>query len=433
MIRGSVTIFATRILQVGSGALIAVLLARALGIDGYGDYTLMLTLMLVVVIPVQFGISRLLVRDTKRLADEPEELMGFLRWAALLSVLWSLVGIGLIAVAAGALSQKDDRALMALLPIAVATMFAINASFFLSGVLAGKFRTELEQSVQNILRPAIFLAFLAALNLALGSLTAGIAFAAYLASVSVALVFLWRAVISEVNILPPAPIAQERRAAWLKSASYFMMIGGVDVVLQSTDILMLGAMATSADVGIYRIGAILAALLSLPLSAATTHAAPRIAAAAADGAAFAAIQNQSIRLAKLCCAATVVLLLGAWFFAQPVIAFAFGAGFEGSHLILLVLGAGSVFNVAMGLNRAFLSMRGQEAVVFRVMCVTAALNLVLNYLFISWSGTVGAAAATAISTMFWNVWLHVETHRRLGCGVAAFSSAMQSAPSASQR
>jgi Na+-driven multidrug efflux pump len=66
-------------------------------------------------------------------------------------------------------------------------------------------------------------------------------------------------------------------------------------------------------------------------------------------------------------------------------------------------------------------MKGHEAVVFRVMGWSALMNVVLNAIFIMLFGAIGAATATSFTIIIWNIWLHFESHRRIGFSVAVFS------------
>jgi O-antigen/teichoic acid export membrane protein len=88
---------------------------------------------------------------------------------------------------------------------------------------------------------------------------------------------------------------------------------------------------------------------------------------------------------------------------------------------MIVLGFGSIVNVMMGLNREVLTMSGHEAVVFRLMGWSTLMNVVLNAIFITLFGVVGAAVATSFTIMIWNIWLHFECHRTIGYSVAVFS------------
>lgn len=420
MVKASIRILITRGYQIAIGALVAALLARTLGASSYGDFIYVTAVISIFSVPIQFGLFSVVSRITAGLRRDPDAVRVFHSWSFRLVLTYSAVGVVLLTAVLLALHNPPERDYLNFVPLAVAAFVAINFSFLQSGILTGWLETEKEQLLQNMLRPTVFLTGVVLLILLVHPFSAQHALVAYFLSIIAVVVGLWLALAGRWKCrLLERPTSAKRRE-WTRATLYFMAIGGIDVLLQSTDILMLGAVATSEDVAVYRIGAVLAALLSLPLSAANAHASPRIAAAKRSKN-VSEIRYQSIRLAKASLAATLALTIFAWAFAFPAIKFVFGEGFSGSFDILLILGLSSVFNVAMGLNRAFLSMLGHEATVFRAMGTTAILNIFLNIILISWLDAIGAAIATAVATVLWNVWLHIECRRSLGFTVTAFS------------
>lgn len=417
MIVGSAKIFISRIFQVGLGALASILLARTLGVSVYGNYVLVLTILSTLIIPIQFGASRLIIRE---LAN-PALREGFLWWSQRLVLIWTAIATVALAGGIAALNNPPARDILPLLPITAVILISTSAMFFLSSILAGQKHTEKEQYYQNVVRPSGFILLLVLMILVLDhdAITAQVALAAYLLSVLLVVLGLSSALRGSIR-LQRTSVPKEVRLQWLWSAFYFMAIGGIDAILQNADILMLGGITGSEDVAIYRVGSLLAGLLTLPLSAASTHAAPRIASADTP-ASLANMQAQCIQLARTSFYATLLLLAAALAFGQTGIRLAFGAGFGDSYAILVILGLASVFNAIMGLNRLVLTMTGHERITFRVMGFAAILNIALNAIFIEHYGALGAASATAASVFVWNILLHYECHRSLGFGVAVFS------------
>lgn len=422
MFLGTAKIFFMRLLNTGIAVAISILLARTLGVSAYGDYILVLTITTTVAIPIQFGLSGLLIRETARLSSESEVLGPFYSWAMWFTLKFSVIGCIVLAITLTYLHAPPMRNLSNLILIASAMFVAVNFLSILASILAGLKQTEKEQFLNNVLRPSTFLGLLlvAVWGFSPAYIDAHFVLAAQFISVFLVLAFLAIAVLKQIKI--PLKLQGKRYAAanWYRSVLVFMMIGGIDILLQSVDILMLGAILSSDEVAIYRIGAVAAALLSMPLSAASTYATPQIAAALTIDDTI-EMQRRCIFIAKISFGVTFTLLIVAVLLGRFVIEIAYGADYSGAYIVLIVLGFGSAANVMMGLNRAVLTMKGHEAAVFRVMGCSALINVVLNALAITHFGAVGAAVATSITVILWNVWLHFESYRALGYSVAIFS------------
>ena len=78
MLMGSSKVLFMRIIQIVLTAVISILLARVLGASSYGDYILVLTITSTLVIPVQFGMSQLIIRETSRLITGSADLGRFI-------------------------------------------------------------------------------------------------------------------------------------------------------------------------------------------------------------------------------------------------------------------------------------------------------------------------------------------------------------------
>lgn len=81
----------------------------------------------------------------------------------------------------------------------------------------------------------------------------------------------------------------------------------------------------------------------------------------------------------------------------------FGKDFIQGNLALRILLVGQVVNILSGLNGIFLNMNGEHRFVRNVIIIAAVLNIVLNYLLIPRFGLIGAASATTVIRIFWNM------------------------------
>ena len=422
MISGIANVFSSRLFQIAIGALTSVFLARILDPIGYGAYVLALTFVTTLLIPMQHGMRSLVIREFASPNLRPDfswwALKGTLIWAAAASL---VLGLGM-----WGLHNPLTRNLLPLIFPATLTLVVLCLMFFFSSVLAGQKRTVLEQIVQNVLRPASFMGVLACLYFlsAENSFKPNSALFAYLASAVVALAFLSKYSLPKFK-LKRAEVTKDTRRQWRNSLVLFSGIAGIDVILQSFDVLMIGAMSNTEEVGIYRVGAVLGGLMALPLAAISTYAAPHIAAADTSDAVI-RMQQWCLRLALYSLLATICLLALSGTLGKMTIAWTFGEQFLEAYAVWMILGVASFFNSFFGLNRLVLMMTDNEGAVFKILAYAAALNIVLNIVLVKEFGVIGAAIATTLSVIFWNVWLHVELQRVNGFGVAVFSAPMSS-------
>lgn len=188
-----------------------------------------------------------------------------------------------------------------------------------------------------------------------------------------------------------------------------LVSGSLFLVISWTDTLMIGYFKTSADVGVYRIAFKIATLITFIQFAVNSIAAPNIASLYAN--------NNMEGLRKYTRQIGVVNAL----FAIPIfiliIAFPetllnlFGAEYSSGKLLLPVLALGQLINALCGPVMYILNMTGKEQESQRIMLWMSVINIVLNLVLIPAYGIIGAAIATSISMIAWNVIAAVLVYR----------------------
>jgi O-antigen/teichoic acid export membrane protein len=101
-------------------------------------------------------------------------------------------------------------------------------------------------------------------------------------------------------------------------------------------------------------------------------------------------------------------------FATPILEIVYGRQFKGGAVSLMILCVAHVINTAAGPVDQTLNMTGHERSTALGMTVGAVVNVLLNAVFIPLWGIEGAAVATALSLVAWNVVLVLLVRRRLG-------------------
>lgn len=184
------------------------------------------------------------------------------------------------------------------------------------------------------------------------------------------------------------------------------------VVLDNTDILVVGAMLDSSDVATYAVATRVAVLGRIIIVGVQNVASAHLAAAAAtqDWPETQRIVDRSLRI---CALPSILLTAGAAVFADRIVAL-FGQDYGPAATLLRILLIGNLVNSITGPSGYVVSLSGLERAYARIMWSAAIAALVLVPLATWKLGAAGAAwGATTVMTA-WNVLLLVVARRRLG-------------------
>lgn len=410
---GNIAVAASaRALALGS----AVILARVLGPSGYGVFAFAVSVMGLLHVPAQLGMGPLLAREIAagEATGRWDLVRGLLcRAAQMVSVATGLMAVGALLVlwlAPMHISREARLTLMLAVGLMVATAFGGVAAATLNGLR----RVVIAQVPMQIGRPALFLAGVAGIwflgGQRLDPLTAMAANVAA-ATAMLGVLLLLAATSFRERTGPAAPRFETRR--WLASALPFAFMGGLGLINAQTDIVMLGAMTTSHDVGIYRVAVAGAGLIPLVLGAVNGAIGPTLAGLHSTG--------DRTRLARIVRLAALAGLAGGAgtlavfaFWGHGLIRFVFGAAYALAWTPLMILSLGQAVNAGAGPVGVVLNMTGHERDAFMALAVAAMLNVALNVALIPSMSTTGAALATATSTVVWNVVMSWRVRARLG-------------------
>jgi len=266
----------------------------------------------------------------------------------------------------------------------------------------------------QIVRPTLLVAFMS-LALLVPAFELSPASAMGLTVLSALLVFLLGAWLlyraRPASLVAVAPIYQPR--VWLAAAWPMALTQGFEQINRYADVLLLGLLAVTADVGVYRVAVQGAMLVSLGLTALNMVAAPFITRLHAQGEQH-KLQKLVHRTAQGALAFALPAVLGFAAFGEWLLVNLFGAEFSAAYWPLLILAVGQLLNAGFGPTGLLLNMTGHERDVTRVVAVAAGMNVLLNLALIPLFGVIGAAVATSVSLVFWNIRLWFVVRWRLG-------------------
>lgn len=209
----------------------------------------------------------------------------------------------------------------------------------------------------------------------------------------------------------PRPSPEQYRT-WVRFALPFFFTHGFFALFLQTDLLLVGMLAPLQEVGHYRIAIHTASAVSFVLAAVNTVAAPRFAAYHA-GDDIASIQRLTRTLipwiAGLSFAGFLVLIA-----AGPIILSLFGPSFQAAYAPLVLLAGGHLFSAFCGPVDTLLYMTGHQRTAAWIIGASVGTNLALSIAGLLLYGLIGAAAASALCMVAWNVAFVCVARRRLG-------------------
>lgn len=402
LVRGSIGSFGLNVTVNVLNFLIAVLLARLLGTAGYGAYAYAMGWVALLGIPAGMGLSRLMVREVASYREEgdPGHLAGILRWATrtvgLASLGTLLLGYAALWLLGSGLEPRMRSALqVGLLLVPILAYVRTNQA-----TLQGLHRVVRGQIPESLVLPVVFIAgVLVARAAAPGTLSASVALGLNLLAALVALLLSVLLLRRAVPVRVREVAAEFEGSAWLQSALSLVLLGGLHVLNNRTDVIMLGAIAGAEPVGVYNVavrGAELITFVAVPVHAALGPAVSTL--HAGDDAA--ALQRVVTRSTQAVFWLSLPLALGLVLFGEWFLLL-FGAGFTAGSWALSVLGVSQMVYLALGPVALLLIMTGHERDAAVAVGVGAVLNVVLNGLLIPLFDLEGAAVATATSKLVW--------------------------------
>ena len=198
---------------------------------------------------------------------------------------------------------------------------------------------------------------------------------------------------------------------WRDTALPLLITAGIYLLLSRTDILMLGILDSSASAATYAVITRFSDLMTLGLMSATAMIGPVAAELAARGD-RAQLQRVVTKAVQWSSALTVLLGIVLLLFGKLLLSL-FGAEYVEGYAPMTILLVGQAVNALAGPVGYLLSMTGHQQRVVQVLGLSAILNVGLNAVLIPFFGVLGAASATALTNLVWNVVLHVSVRRRL--------------------
>jgi len=387
--RGASITFAARVAALLLGIAGSVIVARALGPAGRGQYTLIILIPTLLQITGGLGLDQAIVYLVARNRDDARSIAVTLASASsglglLLIALYAVISLLPPYIGYLRTAQVDPTLVWILVALLPVTLVALCLQSTILGL--ERYRAY---NLASLIGPVATLILLLALVVVLRLGVAG----AVLASAGSSLL----AVVGAASLLVRTSSGRIRLAPGVvrEAMRYGIRVHAANVAWflhYRSDMFLVGYLAGPAALGYYATAVGLAEKLNLPPSAVGTVLFPRIAAGTAEDArrVTPAACRHTLSLTLLLC---VGLALVAW----PLIYVLFGSAFLPAVPLLWLLLPG-ISSLSLGrLLSADLNGRGLPGSVARVNVAMALVNIGLNLWWIPIWGAAGSAAATSIS------------------------------------
>ncbi|MFC3105697.1 flippase [Salinisphaera aquimarina] len=428
LVRGGVGSVAIKVANLFLMLGTTVVIARVLGPSGYGVYAYVLAIASLLAIPVQFGFPTLVVRETAKFQARQDwsRLRGVWIWSSVTVAISSLVITALLFATKGLWGllfspQESGTFAWALILVPILALGMLRGA-----ALRGLRHTVQGQLPEFVAVPGLLLSFIVAIMLLwTHKISPQMVMILHVSAATCAFMLgIWllaRYTPLSVRVKPKAVF--EHRL-WMAAILPLALLSGLQVINKNTDLVMLGLLSSSDDVGVYKASAQAGTLASFGLGAANLVVAPYFSRLynAGDLKSLQYVITLSARV-TLAFAVPVVLaffVLGPW-----LLKLLFGPAFVQGYPVLIVLSAGQLINAAFGSVGLLLNMTGHERDTLKGFAAGATTNVILNVIFIPKFGPIGAASATAIGMVVWNIVLWRLVHQRLGFESSAFRKLTQ--------
>ncbi len=419
---GAVGALLCRVLGAATQFVFYMVVARKFGAEGLGLFALAFTTTVVAAAVGRFGIDQVALRRLSEHHAHGEHVAFnalLARSLALVVLISTFVAAAVMALsaptAAHVFGKPELAPLLRVLAFAIVPLALLQVA---GEALHATGRAALSALLQTALAPLLALTLL---SLAIGQPDVGDAALSYtlgcIAAMTAALVLRPRPPHAAAPAAgAPSPLAP---SALLAAAAPIAWVTVLSVWLGFCETLLLGLYHSADEVGRYAAALRLVLLVNFLLVAFNAVLAPR----------FAVLyrERKLAELSRLARRATLVMLMLscpvflALFLFPGTLLTLFGPEFASASVILIVLTAGQLVNLATGPVGAILLMTGHERVMRRHLLVTVMANLALALALIPPFGPMGAACSAAAGMVMLNL-LSLHSARRLLAGTRASAS-----------
>jgi O-antigen/teichoic acid export membrane protein len=397
-------------------------MTRTLGSEKYGLFTFSFSIIFIIANLSSYGINVLTVREVSSLmsSGKKELLKGFYKWSSRLILLICIATPLLAALSYGYLVYyfhivKETSYTIPILFAFTSVPFYLLTNYYICAI-RGQNKPVLSLLTDNIVKPLAFLAAFICVYFLLKEMT--VRNAILLNSLSFGIGFLFTFFLYHKTTSKPDVVPQYDLKKWNSSLRSLILLTVVFSLGSRVDVLMLGIIRNSSDVGIYSPADRVAEALTVFLTIMNVISSAAIAKFHSLNE-MQKLQNMVTKIAR----GVMLLSLPAYafivIFSKQILHF-FGPNFSDGQTALIIICTAQLVSIAFGPLGNYAVMTGNEKYSIRFGIIKILLNIALNLALTPALGINGTAIAAGIGIVFWNTGMYVTIKKKTGLSTWIF-------------
>ncbi len=385
-------------------------LTHILSLEDYGYYTYFFSWILLFAVIGDAGLPTLCMREAASIGQP--RLRTFMLWVlSRVSVFSLLSALVFYPVAIYTLEIPLMHALFG-----SGLILLVSFNQILASIINGLNRVLEAQIPEKVVRPGVVMMIALAMVLTGRDInaTAGLAIGA----AGIVVIFLFYSIRN--LMIYNSSQSGEKSASWNQSLWFFLGLSIVTTLNSKLDILMLGVLMDAEAVGLYSIAVRLSEFVAIGLVILNPLIGPSIVELFEKNHSE-ALNQMLTRFARFYTGIGIMIFGIVALFSVTLLGI-FGREFVRGENVLIILGCAQLVNLVVGSVGLILNMTGHERSAFRAMLMAVVLNAGLNLVLIPSYGIEGAAIATAVGWIFWNITMWAQVRKRTKLKPSVFGS-----------
>lgn len=403
------------------GFAVSIYVARNIGAEGVGVLALSNKIIQLLITLGLLGMTQIIIKEVaiaynKNNFQHVKNVMNTAYWISgsitfVISIILILISPWLANVV-----FDEPRLKYPLIVFAIVLLPQVMSRIFSSGLIGYKkiWQSNLVQNTLSVFVTAIVLLFLWVLNFKLNVNNVALSYA--LGRITVTLI---------VGIYWLSLNKYDYKAEWIgkriiKTSLPLFLVAVSGVIINQFDVLILGLVGGSEEVGLYSVASRLSLLTIIFLQVANSSISPKIAALYSENKKKELelmIQKTTKILAFLGLVPLVIFIL----FGSNIL-YIWGSGFDKAYFILLILSIGQFINTASGSVGKILIMSGNEVLESKITIFFASWGIIQSLIMGCIFGIYGVAISQAINISAINIVKAFYIYKKLKIDIFGFSN-----------
>lgn len=388
-----------------------ILMARFLGPEEFGVFTFALSFVIILSMVSEMGLPTVITRfgAIYYFKDRLDYFKGILHFTHLRIVIASLASTLIIIIIyfLGLIKPEYESTVILATPLII--LFALSR--VRSAILTAVEKVNIAQLPEMIFRPSLLIIAILLLYYLNIVTVINVLLVYILINIIVYLVGEWL-VKKHTRAIKLKETINHEKKKWIQAAFPLFLLGGIQIIGAQADVFLLGLLADSEDVGIFKSMYQISLLVIFSLTAVNAVSPPRIVRLYENNDAK-GLQKLLINYCIINFIFAIVIASPFYFYGDFFIELLYGEEYLIGFRCLQILIIGRIINTIFGVSTQFLKMMGEEKKAVKGILLGAIVSVILNIILIPKFKLIGAAYASAIALSVWILYLFLIVIRKL--------------------